>query len=624
MTGKTIDCDAPILGYTLQKRIGDGGYGEVWTAVAPGGLMKAIKFIYGFHDEARAQRELKSLNHILGLRHPFLLSLERIEVVNGRLVIVTELADKSLPDRFDECVSEGLPGIPRSELLKYMREAADGLDFMGHTHSLQHLDIKPENLLIVSGHIKVADFGLVKDIHDCTQSVMGGLTPAFAAPELFDGRPTNTSDQYSLEIVYQEMLTGERPFAGTTPAQLAAQHIHGRPNLRALPREDQSIVLRALSKNPEHRFANCTEFVEQLFGSDKKVSVRKKQPNATTTVKKERTVVLSDLPTSRSSERVGKLPPTDLGDATTKIQPTLFLGVGGLGTRVIRGVKQKLHFREGKLEKLPAFQFLGVDVDQDDLYAASRGAHGGVLTDDQSFAMPLRRPEQYKSDKNLDLSWISRRWIFNIPRSRKTEGIRPLGRLAFVDNCNQLRDCLAKTVSPLLDERLLVETGTSLGLETKSRPRVYLVGAISGGVGSGCLMDMAYTLRATFAEMGVEDVEIIGMLVHGTGAGSLKSLSAANSYAFLRELHHVRKNGYLGDEACELPDFTKDEPPFDSTYLIHLGDGSSEHGFRDAFGCDGGIRFPGRCHGQQSCQRQISRGQQRGRTASSHLWPRDR
>ncbi len=253
-----------LLGYTLKQRIGAGGYGEVWSAEAPGGFAKAVKLVYGYHDEKRAQTELKAMDRIKQVRHPFLLSLERIEVFEGQLVVVSELADKSLADLFDEYTQAGEPGIPREELVKYIRDAAEGLDYLSETHSLQHLDIKPENLLIVSGHVKVADFGLVKDLQDASQSLMTGMTPAYAAPELFDGKPCGNSDQYSLAIVYQEMLTAVRPFPGNTPAQLAAQHMHGRPNLRPLPKGDQVVIAKALSKDPKVRFPSCLAMVEEL------------------------------------------------------------------------------------------------------------------------------------------------------------------------------------------------------------------------------------------------------------------------------------------------------------------------------------------------------------------------
>ena len=69
----------PIPGYVLREKLGAGGYGEVWLADAPGGLKKAIKFVHGNIDEDRASNELKSLQRIRQVNHPFILSLERIK-----------------------------------------------------------------------------------------------------------------------------------------------------------------------------------------------------------------------------------------------------------------------------------------------------------------------------------------------------------------------------------------------------------------------------------------------------------------------------------------------------------------------------------------------------------------
>src|SRR6516162_2373514 len=158
----------PIPGYRLIERIGGGGFGEVWKAKAPGGLLKAIKFVSGDLNGAgdsgqRAEQELKALKRVKDVRHPYILSLERIEEdTDGQLMIVMELAERNLAHRYKECKERGFPGVPRDELLRYMEETAEALDLMNNTYQLQHLDVKPQNLFVMFNHVKVADFGLVK------------------------------------------------------------------------------------------------------------------------------------------------------------------------------------------------------------------------------------------------------------------------------------------------------------------------------------------------------------------------------------------------------------------------------------------------------------------------------
>src|SRR5216684_1425357 len=203
----------PLPGYRLIEPLGNGGFGEVWKCVAPGGMFKAIKFVYGNLnsldvDGARAEQELKALHRVKEVRHPFVISTERIEVVEGELVIVMELADNSLHDFYTECQASGLVGIPRDSLLRYVRDAAEALDHMNEKHNLQHLDIKPRNLFLLSDRVKVADFGLVKQI-ERQSAQMSSVTPLYAAPELFQSQISEHSDQYSLAIVYCELLTGQ-------------------------------------------------------------------------------------------------------------------------------------------------------------------------------------------------------------------------------------------------------------------------------------------------------------------------------------------------------------------------------------------------------------------------------
>src|SRR6476659_95113 len=238
----------PLPGYRLIAPLGSGGFGEAWKCEAPGGLFKAIKFVFGNlnsldADGARAEQELKALNRVKEVRHPFVLSMDRIEVVGGELVIVMELADKNLHEAYEECLQAGLVGIPRDTLFRYMRDAAEALDHMNEKHGLQHLDIKPRNLFLVSDRVKVADFGLVKHLERSGGSgVLGAVTPLYAPPETFTGAVSDRSDQYSLAIVYQELLTGQRPYNGKNARQLANQHMNESPDLRALPEHERPIV----------------------------------------------------------------------------------------------------------------------------------------------------------------------------------------------------------------------------------------------------------------------------------------------------------------------------------------------------------------------------------------------
>src|SRR5262245_30406556 len=260
----------PIPGYKLLEPLGSGGFGEVWKCLAPGGIFKAIKFVYGNlnsleANSARAEEELRAIQHIKTIRHPFLLSIDRVEIVKGELVIVTELADRNLEELLHAWRAKNWPGIPRGELLSYLREAAEVLDLMNIQHHLQHLDVKPRNLFVVSGHVKVADFGLVNSLRNAGRIQLGAISPLSAAPELFLGKLSRHSDQYSLAIVYQELLTGTLPFTGKNVRQLLLQHTQQQPKLDALPERDRIIVGRALSKDPEKRFGSCMEFILALL-----------------------------------------------------------------------------------------------------------------------------------------------------------------------------------------------------------------------------------------------------------------------------------------------------------------------------------------------------------------------
>lgn len=262
--GLQIDAE-PIDGYRLQRLIGKGGFGEVWKATDGRGFSVAIKFV-GL-GELAGSRELHSLDQIKDVRHPHLIAIVATRLLDGMLAIIMELADRTLMDRLCEAQHEGHEGIPRDELLKYLSEAAEGIDFLNGvgsdaSHRILHRDIKPQNLLLFGNCVKVADFSLAESIQfKVTES--SGSTPTYAAPEQFAGTATLQSDQYSLAVTYCVLRTGRPPFDGRIE-ELIEAHRNQEPDLSALPPDERPVVRRALSKKPKDRWPSCSDFVREL------------------------------------------------------------------------------------------------------------------------------------------------------------------------------------------------------------------------------------------------------------------------------------------------------------------------------------------------------------------------
>jgi serine/threonine protein kinase len=576
----------PIPGYILRKQVGAGGYGEVWLSDAPGGLRKAIKFVFGNVDDNRATTELKSLNRIRKLNHPFILSLERVEIVEGQLVIVTELAQGSLHDKYNEYRQKGFIGIARDRLLRYLGDAADGLDFLCQEHDLQHLDVKPGNLLLIADRVKVADFGLIKELESNSQSMMSGMTPTYAAPELFDGRPGRYSDQYSLAIVYQELLTGTLPFRGRTAAQLANEHLHKAPNLEAVPLLERPILSKALSKKPHMRYGDCREFIRALTETRQEVKlvspVAEKQSAASPASPANRGAARRfsgrSLRQSTNEQIAEEMPkfereirPIELQTAMPPIGPDqmhrskriLYLGVGGTGGVAVQQIVGRCEYRDSDETRRDdkRTQCLYLDTDNSAIERILDASQSIPLPHSAVLPVRLNSSQYYRQSTSPDLLRISRRWIYNIPRSQKTEGVRPLGLLAFLDQARTCFDRLVDTIDELVGE----ESG-------RRSLTVYLFASAHGGTGSAMVSELGFMLRQISAAMEIDlHIELL-LLCADTSQHHNGDLAAASAYSCLKEISEHFESGGLHTPLASLPaSIAVDQPPFDYVTLVPGG-----------------------------------------------------
>jgi serine/threonine protein kinase len=262
-TGKStiLPNDAP---YELVRKLGEGAFGEVFEALAPGGVRVAVKRISRNVDHPASLAERDALEVVKNLSHPYLLKTNAYWVFDDRLVIVMELADGSLADRAAYHQSQGRMGVPPEELIPLFEQAAEALDYL-HSQNVSHRDIKPENILILKKYAKVADFGLART-QEHAMSMVGQTvgTPAYMAPEMWQQKVSLRSDQYSLAATYVRCRLGRNLFDTTVLIEMASFHIHETPDLAPLSAAEQAVLLKALEKNPDDRYGSCAEFAKAL------------------------------------------------------------------------------------------------------------------------------------------------------------------------------------------------------------------------------------------------------------------------------------------------------------------------------------------------------------------------
>jgi hypothetical protein len=254
--------DRPLEGFTIQRAAGRGGFGEVYYAISDSGRQVALKAIQSYE-----QIELRGISQCMNLKSPHLVTIFDVKYNDkGRPFVIMEyVSGPALSDLLKE--SPG--GLGSQKAAFFLREIGKGLSYL-HECGIVHRDLKPGNIFYENGYVKIGDYGLTKAIsasHHVSHTITVG-TVHYMAPEIGAGKYDRSVDIYALGILLYEMLTGQVPFLGSSPAEILMKHMTAAPDLSNIDEPFARVIRRALAKDPAERYQTVQEMVEDVFGAE--------------------------------------------------------------------------------------------------------------------------------------------------------------------------------------------------------------------------------------------------------------------------------------------------------------------------------------------------------------------
>lgn len=265
-----------FAGYTIIRRLGAGGMGEVYLAQHPRlprtDAIKVLPASVTTDPDFRA-RFVREADLVAAIWHPHIVGVHDRGEFEGQLWIAMDYVEGTDAQHLLEDRHPG--GMPVVDVVEMVNAVADALDY-AHQRGLLHRDVKPGNILLsetgTKRRISLADFGIARQMDEdsgltATNMAIGSM--AYAAPEqLSGGEMDGRTDQYALACTAFHLLTGSAPFAYSNPAVMIGKHLtEPAPPISQRRPEYASadyVFATALAKDRQARFPTCTAFAEAL------------------------------------------------------------------------------------------------------------------------------------------------------------------------------------------------------------------------------------------------------------------------------------------------------------------------------------------------------------------------
>jgi serine/threonine-protein kinase len=270
--------------FEVLDSLGTGGFAAVYLAKDTW-INKMVALKIPHYQNYDLEHLLKEPRMLARLNHPNIIGVHSAEKAGELFFIVMEYVEgESL-----EAMLDREKVLPQKLACQYILQICDALEY-AHSQQVLHRDLRPANIMVSrNGILKVGDFGVAALLEKIpyAKTIIG--TPPYMSPEHFKGKAVYASDVYSVGIIFYEILTARLPYYDINPAKLEQLINEGRctpPKVinKELSRDLNNIVLRAMARDLENRYASCHELAEAVRHFSGTVSERREMTEIKTRI----------------------------------------------------------------------------------------------------------------------------------------------------------------------------------------------------------------------------------------------------------------------------------------------------------------------------------------------------